>query len=83
MFEESTRYDQMMLGQYTLRKCQQQAKREKIFQQESIENVIECNVSPILVENVDLAESGLNVAAPSTAKSPRVEKSALESLRVY
>ena len=41
--------------------------------QESIANVSENIVSPTCVENVDLAEQDVMKAAPSTAKSPRIE----------
>ena len=37
----------------------------------------------ILVNNVDIGELDVIIACPLNAKSPRVEKSALETLRVF
>ena len=53
--------------------------RQKNIQQE---NVSDCNFSFILVVNVDLGESDVMVAGPFKAKSPGVEGSALERIRV-
>ena len=48
-------------------------------QQESIESVSEGLVSPIVVENA--CHLNVNIAGPSSLKSPRIEKTFLESLR--
>ena len=50
-------------------------------QQESSEIVSETVSSPIFVENVDPKDQDVVLAGPSKGKSPRVEKSVLESLR--
>ena len=50
-------------------------------QQESSEIVSETVKSPIFVENVDPNDQDVVLAGPSKGKSPRVEKSVLESLR--
>ena len=51
-------------------------------QQEVVENVSEGFVSPVLVENSCPLDQDVVVAGPSKPKSPRVENSVLESLRV-
>ena len=47
----------------------------------STENGSESIVSPVLEQNVDLGEPDVVVAGPSSAKSPRIASSTLESLR--
>ena len=51
-------------------------------QQEVVENVSEGFVSPIIAENSCPLDQDVNVVGPSKPKSPRVENSVLESLRV-
>ena len=51
-------------------------------QQEVVENVSEGFVSPVLAENSCSLDQDVVVAGPSKPKSPRVENSVLESLRV-
>ena len=51
-------------------------------QQEVVENVSEGFVSPVLAENSCPLDQDVVVAGPSKPKSPRVENSVLESLRV-
>ena len=51
-------------------------------QQEVVENVSEGFVSPVVAENFCSLDQDVDVAGPSRPKSPRVENSALESLRV-
>ena len=51
-------------------------------QQEVVENVNEGFVSPVMAENSCSLDQDVIVAGPSKPKSPRVENSALESLRV-
>ena len=51
-------------------------------QQEIVENVSECFVSSVLAENSCSLDQDVDVAGPSIPKSPRVENSVLESLRV-
>ena len=58
------------------------SQKRKNNQQESSENVSEGFVSPIVVENSCLLVQDDGVAGPSEPKSPRVENSILESLRV-
>ena len=50
-------------------------------QQETIENVNEGFVSPVVVENICPSGQDVSVAGPSRPKSPRIEGSLLESLR--
>ena len=51
-------------------------------QQESIESVSVGLVSPIVVENPCVSEQDVSIVGPSRPKSPRVENSLQESLRV-
>ena len=51
-------------------------------QQEVVENVSEGFVSPVIAENTCPLDEEVDVVGPSNPKSSRVEKSALESLRV-
>ena len=51
-------------------------------QQEVVENVSEGFVSPVLAENSCSLDKDVFIAGPSKPKSPRVENSVLESLRV-
>ena len=50
--------------------------------QESTENVSEDLISPVVVESPDLRDQDVLIAGPSNARSPRIENSTLESLRV-
>ena len=50
-------------------------------QQESTESVSEGLVSPLVVENVCHLGKDASIAEPSSAKSPTIERSFLESLR--
>ena len=56
--------------------------KRKNIQQENSENVSEGFVSPVIVGNPCPLEEDVDVAGPSRPKSPRVENSILESLRV-
>ena len=49
--------------------------------QESVENVSENLISPIMAENSSLPDQDIFVAWPSNAKSPRIEGSLFENLR--
>ena len=51
-------------------------------QQEVVENVSEGFVSPVMAENTCSSDQDVVVAGPSKPKSPRVENSVLENLRV-
>ena len=51
-------------------------------QQEVVENVSEGFVSPVLAESFCSLDQDVVVAGPSKPKSPRVENSVLESLKV-
>ena len=57
------------------------SQKRRNTQQESIENVSEGLVSPIVVENACHLNQDVNIAGPSKPKSPRIENSLLESLR--
>ena len=50
--------------------------------QERSENVSECLVFPVFLENANATEHDVVVTGPSRAKSHRVENSVLESSRV-
>ena len=50
-------------------------------QQEAIESVSECFVSPVVVENSCPLNQDVSIAGPSKPKSPWIEGSLLESLR--
>ena len=56
--------------------------KRKNIQQENSENVSEGFVSPVIVGNPCPLEEDVDVAGPLRPKSPRVENSILESLRV-
>ena len=56
-----------------------QKRRNK--QQESTENVSEGLVSPIVLENACQLDHDVCIAAPLSAKSPKVENNFVESLR--
>ena len=58
------------------------SQKRKNIQQENSENVSEGFVSPVLVENSCVLEQDVGIAGPPKPKSPRVENSLLESLRV-
>ena len=58
------------------------SQKRKNNQQEVVENVSEGFVSPVLVENSCPLDQDVVVAGSSKPKSPRVENSVLESLRV-
>ena len=58
------------------------SQKRKNNQQEVVENVSEGFVSPVLVENSCPLDQDVVVTDPSKPKSPRVENSVLESLRV-
>ena len=58
------------------------SQKRKNNQQEVVENVSEGFVSPVLVENSCPLDQDVVVAGPSKPKSPRVENSVLECLRV-
>ena len=51
-------------------------------QQEGDRNVSECFVSPIIAENSCSSNQDVELAGPSRPKSPRIENSFLENLRV-
>ena len=57
------------------------SQKRRNSQQESSETVNETASSPILVENVGSSDKDVQIAGPSSAKSPRIEKSVLEGLR--
>ena len=57
------------------------SQKRKNNQQQSIENLSEGFVSPIVVNNSRPLEQDVSVAGPSRPKSPRIENSLLESLR--
>ena len=57
------------------------SQKRKNNQQQSIENISEGFVSPIVVNNSRPLEQDVSVAGPSRPKSPRIENSLLESLR--
>ena len=57
------------------------SQKRRNTQQENSENVSEGFVSPILMENSCPLTQDVGLAGPSKSKSPRVENSALESLR--
>ena len=57
------------------------SEKRRNYQQESTESVSEGLVSPIISENVCHSEQDAGIAGPSSAKSPRIENSLLESLR--
>ena len=56
------------------------SQKRKNFQQENSENVSDGFVSPVVEEDPCFPEQGVNCAGPSKPKSPRIEKSLLESL---
>ena len=59
------------------------SQKRKNTQQENSENVSDGFVSPVVVVgNPCFSEQDANTAGPSKPKSPRIEKSLLESLRV-
>ena len=57
------------------------SQKRRNIQQENSENVSEGFVSPILLENPCSLVQDADLEGPSRPKSPRVENSALESLR--
>ena len=58
------------------------SQKRKNKQQESIESVSEDPVSPIVVENSCFSDQDVSIAGPSRPKTPRIENSFLENLRV-
>ena len=58
------------------------SQKRKNIQQENNENVSEGFVSPVTIGNSCPLEQDVGIAGPSNPKSPRVESSLLESLRV-
>ena len=56
------------------------SQKRKNVQQENSENVSEGFVAPVLVENSCPLDQDVGAAGPSKLKSPRIEKSFLESL---
>ena len=56
--------------------------KRKNIQQENNENVRDGFVSPVIIGNSCPLEQDVSVAGPSNRKSPRVENSLLESLRI-
>ena len=56
------------------------SKNRKNNFQEGSENVSETIISPVLVGNLDLSDQEVIAAGPSSAKSPRIEKSVLKRL---
>ena len=58
------------------------SQKRKNTQQENNENVSEGFVSPVIIGNSCSSEQDVGVAGPSNPKSPRVENSLLESLRI-
>ena len=58
------------------------SQKRKNNQQEVVENVSEGFVSPVLAENACSLDQDVVIAGPPKPKSPRVENSVLESLRV-
>ena len=58
------------------------SQKRKNDQQEFVENVCEGFLSPVIEENSCPLDQEVDVVGPSKPKSPRVENSALESLRV-
>ena len=57
------------------------SQKRKNNQQGSTESVSEGLVSPIVVENPCFLDENVSIAGPSRPKSPRIEKSLLETLR--
>ena len=62
--------------------CTTRSQKRKNIQQENNENVSEGFVSPVIIGNSCSSEQDVGVAGPSNPKSPRVENSLLENLRV-
>ena len=58
------------------------SQKRKNNEQEVVENVSEGFVSPVIAKNSCPLDQEIDIVGPSKPKSPRVEKSALESLRV-
>ena len=58
------------------------SQKRKNTQQENNENVSEGFVSPVIIGNSCSSEQDVGVAGPSNPKSPRVENSLLDSLRI-
>ena len=58
------------------------SQKKRNNQQEVVENVSEGFVSPVIAENSCPLDQDVDVVGPSKPKSPRVENTALESLRV-
>ena len=58
------------------------SQKRKNDQQEGDRNVSEGFVSPVGVENPCSSIGDVDVAGPSRSKSPRIENSSLENLRV-
>ena len=58
------------------------SQKRKNNQQESSESVSEYLVSPIVTGNNNSVDQDVGSPGPSRAKSPRVESSVLESLRI-
>ena len=62
--------------------CQQQeAKKRKNTQRDTEDIVSEGFISPINIENSRSSNQDIDVAGPSSPKSPTIENSSLESLR--
>ena len=55
-------------------------KRENSLR-ESTENVSECLISPVVVENSGLLDQDVSEAGPSSAKFPKIEKTVIENFR--
>ena len=58
------------------------SQKRKNVQQESSENVSESFISPMIGENSCPLDQDVGIAGPSEPKSPRIENSLLESLRI-
>ena len=58
------------------------SQKRKNTQQENNENVSEGFVSPVIIGNLCSSEQDVGIAGPSNPKSPSVENSLLESLRI-
>ena len=58
------------------------SQKRRNVQQESTGNVSESSVSPVVVRNEVQTDQGILIAVPSDPKSPRIENSTFESLRV-
>ena len=54
----------------------------KAVHQEVAKNVSQGLISTVLIENVDVGEQDVMMASPSRSKSPMVEKSKLDNVRM-